>query len=377
MVASIYVGHAARQHRERRCRVTPTRTPSVVLSVLIAGVLAAAIACDDKNPVAPTGPSGPSVQALTIGGLQPLQHPGEVLQLSATATFSDGSTRDVTADVRWASGDARVVTVQSGGQLTGTGYGRTIVTAFHPAGGPSARADARVMPEGMFLVSGRVTGEGHFELPDVAVSVTLPDTTVVRTTTDEVGRYKLPGRGDVVVRAEKVGYSPEELPAAVDRDIEVSFELDRLQDSGSIAGSYTLVFTASPSCTLPADVMRRQYIARIYEPKTLWVELTGADMEAWDWAGFTGTREGNTVHFDINDSFSFFEPVFVERLDPGHNLAFAGVATGAIEEDAIVVVFNGRVQLRSVTGFPPSVFAECRAADHRLEFVRLEPAGLP
>ena len=348
----------------------------------MAGVLAAAIACGDKNPAAPSGTPSPgvSVQALAIGGLQPLQHPGETLQLSATGTFSDESTRDVTADVSWLSSDAHVVTVRSGGQLTATGYGTTRITAMHPSGGPSATASARVMPEGMFLVKGVIIGEGHFRLPDVAVSVTLPDAAVIRTTTDEEGTFRLPGRGDVVLRAEKAGYSPEEKPAVVENDIDVSFELDRLQDSGSIAGSYTLVFTASASCKLPAEVLRRQYIARIYEPESLWVELSGADMEAWGWAGFTGTREGSTVHFDIYDGYSLDlgnDLVFVERLDPGRNLAFSGVATGTIEEEAIVARFDGRVQLRSVSGFPPAVFAECRAADHRLEFVRVEAARLP
>jgi hypothetical protein len=122
-------------------------------------------------------------------------------------------------------------------------------------------------------------------------------------------------------------------------------------------------------------VQRRQYTARIYEPDTLWVELSGADMEAWGWAGFTGTRDGNTVHFDIDDTFVPFvddDPMFVERLDPQRNLAFWGVASGVIEGNAIIATFNGRVQLRSVVGSP--VFAECRAADHRLDFVETEPA---
>jgi hypothetical protein len=341
------------------------------LAVLSAGALAAAMACDDKNPVN-LNPS-PMLKELTIGGLHALQHPGETLQLTATGAYSDGRTSDLTAEVSWASGDTRVVTIRPGGQLTATGYGRTNITAIPSGGVPSARADARVLPEDMFLVSGRVTGEGFFYLPDVAVSITLSDGTVIRTTTDQNGGYTLPGRGDVVVRAEKAGYAQEEKSANVDRDIGVFFELDRLQDSGSIAGTYTLVFTAPSSCTLPAEVMRRQYTARIYEPDRLFVELSGADMEAWGWAGFTGTREGSAVHFDISDAFTFADyAVFVERLDPQRNLAFSGVATGVIEGNAIIATFDGRVQLRSVVGSP--VFAECRAADHRLDFVKAEPA---
>jgi Carboxypeptidase regulatory-like domain len=359
--------------------VTSTRTPAAVLSALAAGVLAAVIACD-KNPAAPsdvTGSgSGPSVtlQTLAIAGLRPLEHPGEVLQLTATGTFSDGSTRDITAQVYWRSNDLHVVSLRADGQLTATGYGTTDVIAAYPsAGGPSTRASARVMPEGMFLVKGVVTGEGQFRLSNVAVSVTWADGTVIRTTTDEAGIYRLAGRGDIVVRAEKTGYSPEEKPVSVSGDVDVPIELDRPADFDSIAGSYTLVFTAATSCTLPVEIMRRQYIARIYEPETLQVELSGADMEAWGGAGFTGTRDGNTVHFDIYDNYGLDQDfVFIERLDPGHNLAFSGTATGTVEGGAIVAAFNGRVQLRSVTG--PTVFSECRAPNHRLEFAKREVA---
>ncbi|MGE5832865.1 MAG: carboxypeptidase-like regulatory domain-containing protein [Acidobacteriota bacterium] len=343
-------------------------------------VLAAAVACD-KNPTAPSGVTGSgsgtrvTLQTLAIGGLRPLEHPGQVLQLTATGTFSDGSTRDVTTQVSWLSYDSHVVSLQADGQLTATGYGTTDIIATYPStGGLSTKASARVMPEGMFLVRGVVWSGLGAGVANVAVSVTLPDGAVIRTTTDEAGTYRLAGRGDVVVRAEKTGYSPEERSVTVNGDVDVPIELNRLADADSIAGSYTLVFTAASSCTLPAEVMRRQYIARIYEPDKLQVELSGADMEAWGWAGFTGTRDGNSVHFDIIDSYSSLDEdfVFVERLDPQHNLGFSGTATGRIEGGAIVAEFNGRVQLRSVTGLP--VFSECRAPNHRLEFAKREAA---
>lgn len=346
-------------------------------------VLAAAIGCD-KNPTAPsdTGSSSGTrvtLQTLAIGGLRPMQHPGEVLQLTATGTFSNGLTRDVTAEVRWFSTDQHVVSLRADGQLTAIGYGTTDVSAMYPAtalstNGLSTKASARVMPEGMFLVRGMVWSGLGAGVSNVAVSVTTLDGTVMRTTTDEAGTYRLAGRGDVVVRAEKTGFGPEERSVTVTGDVDVSIELDRLADADGIAGSYTLVFTAASSCTLPAEVMRRQYIATIYEPDMLQVELSGANMEAWGWAGFTGTRDGSSVNFDIIDHYSSLDEdfVFVERLDPQHNLGFSGTATGTIEGGAIIATFNGRVQLRSVDG--RTVFAECRAADHRLEFAKREAA---
>ena len=60
------------------------------------------------------------------------------------------------------------------------------------------------------------------------------------------------------------------------------------------------------------------------------------------------------------------------RVEDSNGNARSGVTVTATHLDT---AFNGGVQLRTVAGSP--VFAECRAADHRLEFVRLEPAGLP
>ena len=56
----------------------------------------------------------PSAPALTIGG---------TTQLNAVATFSDGSTKDVTTDFAWKSSDTRTITVSSSGLLSGLADG--------------------------------------------------------------------------------------------------------------------------------------------------------------------------------------------------------------------------------------------------------------
>jgi len=56
--------------------------------------------------------------------------PGGTQQFSATGTFSDGTTQDITADVTWASSNTAVATIGSGtGTALGQGSGTTQITA--------------------------------------------------------------------------------------------------------------------------------------------------------------------------------------------------------------------------------------------------------
>jgi hypothetical protein len=61
--------------------------------------------------------------------ITPVQTVVTTLQLVATATMDDGSTRVVTSLVTWASSDATKATISAGGLLTGVADGSTTVTA--------------------------------------------------------------------------------------------------------------------------------------------------------------------------------------------------------------------------------------------------------
>jgi hypothetical protein len=58
-----------------------------------------------------------------------IQTPGSTLQLSAVATYSDGSTLDITGQVAWATSDTAIMTVSSTGLLTAIDTGLAIITA--------------------------------------------------------------------------------------------------------------------------------------------------------------------------------------------------------------------------------------------------------
>jgi hypothetical protein len=69
-----------------------------------------------------------TLQALTIAPSSPVLAIGGTTQLKAVATFSDGSTKDVTSQVAWKSSDMRTILMGSSGTLTGLASGQALLT---------------------------------------------------------------------------------------------------------------------------------------------------------------------------------------------------------------------------------------------------------
>ena len=82
------------------CSSTSTSTPAPILSSIA---------------VAPTSPS-----SLPVGYVQ---------QFTATGTYSDSSTADITSQVIWASSDPNIATISSSGSVTAVAAGNTNITA--------------------------------------------------------------------------------------------------------------------------------------------------------------------------------------------------------------------------------------------------------
>ena len=84
-------------------------------------------------------PTNPVAQSITVNGTLSLRQPGDTGQLTAIATLSDGTTRDVTALAGWSGGtrvgdNTRVVSVTQAGLLTAVDFGQTtIVVGYYPA----------------------------------------------------------------------------------------------------------------------------------------------------------------------------------------------------------------------------------------------------
>lgn len=335
-----------------------------ILALLALSVLVSSAACGDDNPVSPTPTPQPllTAQSINIVGVTALSRPGDTSQLTAIASFSDGTRRDVSAQVGWETDHRDVASVTRDGLLSARAYGECHVTVRY--GSVSARAQVRVAPEGMFLLSGHVYEENGLPLFQARVSIPFPSGDV-STSTDLQGVYTLPARGDIDVRAEMDGFETQVKRVTVSRDEALDFQLKFT--TGEFGGMYRLVFTAAPSCALPAEAMRRSYMARVEEKVSgaLTVVLSGAEFVVWGEAGFTGRRDGARLQFDITSDYSF-DYQFIEWLDANRELTFNGTATGEVGQ-TFVTEFNGTVVVRQRGG---SALARCDAADHRLEFTR-------
>ena len=139
-----------------------------------------------------------------------------------------------------------------------------------------------------------------------------------------------------------------------------------------ITGEYQLTFTASPSCALPTQLMKRTYKSNI----RAWVKVPDVCVDLWDaaffhdWAaGFAGTRNGDTIQFTIagmvEDPFSYS---LAESIEGTKWLTYDGTAAAAIRGKNISGAFDGQIALRDNAS--SAILAECRATDHKIAFAR-------
>lgn len=83
----------------------------------------------DDAPLEITAATITSLQVRTaVDGAEPLAYVNQTVSLQAVATYTDTTTQDVTGDAVWTTDDPTVATVDAG-LVTGTGLGRTNVTA--------------------------------------------------------------------------------------------------------------------------------------------------------------------------------------------------------------------------------------------------------
>lgn len=132
--------------------------------------------------------------------------------------------------------------------------------------------------------------------------------------------------------------------------------------------THTLTIMASASCTALPDVARvRTYPAQVQENSAgrilVWVVNSTDIMVGWaNDDGFTGTRDGSAVRFQITDDL-FADYAMIERIPGVGDMGYAGVATGTIDDKGrIVATFNG--EYRFGYGKGPVL---CSAPDHRIE----------
>lgn len=94
-----------------------------ILLMIAVACAAAFVACSNS-----TNPSA-TLQSVVISGTAPVR--GASVQFTATATYSDGSTKDVTSTATWATSDSTIATVTALGMVTGVGDGTASITVTY------------------------------------------------------------------------------------------------------------------------------------------------------------------------------------------------------------------------------------------------------
>ena len=206
-------------------------TRSAAWCALLIGVLGLwGIACDDRNEGPPMSPSPnppppplSAITGLTLAGNVNLSAVGETSQLTVTATYSDGTTKDVSRESRWTIGDQRVLTVSPEGLLTVAGLGRTYVYASYS--NRNAWGTVTATPPGTFAFSGRVREPGQGGVFD-AMIVDRATGLSARTNVDGLFSLAALPQPHVRVAITKDAYEPRELGAT--DNIELDAPIQRI-----------------------------------------------------------------------------------------------------------------------------------------------------
>lgn len=209
------------------------------LCVLIATV-ALSWACSGKPTTAPTATpatQSPTVTAVTVTGNAPLV--GQTTQLTATATLSNGTTQDVTAQATWQSSNASIVSVASGGLATGAAAGEADVRAVYS--GATGSLHLKLQPR-TFAVSGVIVDSDSGRAIDGEVEVVEGANAGMVTRADSGGHYALSGLapGSFALRARATGYdSTDTRVTVVDADAHADIALRRTPSRPDYSGSWT------------------------------------------------------------------------------------------------------------------------------------------
>ena len=98
----------------------------VITGLLAAGLLLAVTACGSGS----SGTATPrTLASLTVTPSNSSVAIGSTQQMTATGTYSDGTTGNLTSSVTWTSSDSSVETVSSSGLVTSVGLGTAMITA--------------------------------------------------------------------------------------------------------------------------------------------------------------------------------------------------------------------------------------------------------
>jgi hypothetical protein len=143
----------------------------------------------------------PTLTTVTVTPKTPSVVEGNTLQLTATGSYDDGSTKNITGSATWTTSDSSIATVNSSGLMTGVATGNATITATSGiiSGETSATVQVAnlqsivISPSNTSIRSGETkqyTATGHLQdgsTPDITNSVTWNSSNTDAVTMDATG----------------------------------------------------------------------------------------------------------------------------------------------------------------------------------------------
>ena len=155
--------------------------------------------------------------------------PGGTTAFSAVATYSDGSTKDVTAQATWTPTDSTLpLYFSSAGTAQSSGRGEVVVSASF-GGKTTSSLTVFVLEPGTFRLSGTITNPAGAPVAGVLVEIVAGTGNGLRTTTGSTGHYALYGvSGAVQIRLSADGWQTQTRDAVVANDAVNNFNVNAL-----------------------------------------------------------------------------------------------------------------------------------------------------
>ena len=324
---------------------------AIALLIVLAG--AAWWACG--GPAAPSG----LIKEIVISG--PAQvAPGATAQLTATAKYTDGSTRDVTSEAAWRSVTPDVLRVTAGGSVQAIARGETVIGAdFQQVRGTKLML---VLEPGTYKLYGRITEERE-SLEGATVEVVSGTGMGLRTTTDARGQYALYGvAGSIRFRVSAHGFEDRTQDVTVSNHQVQNVELTPIAASVDLSGSWRLTISAPDECRskLPEDVRQREFSVSIGQDGTHIAFWASSPTSA---SGYPNPMEGRIFAdaFSVNLSFDAYYVAYglLDRPSPTDWVGIRGTMEGTSTVSSVKGAFNGGFdyyrtvpEARSPTGVP-------------------------
>ena len=232
-------------------------------------------ACSGRTATVPSSspatPPAATVVRVTVAGATPAI--GGTSQWSASATFTDATTQDVTARAQWQSSATGVATVSATGVVTAIAPGDADITAAVDSVAGTRRASVAAPAPVRYTLTGVISDmTSRAGLPNARIEVTNGTNAGTAATTDATGTYSIQGlSADAFrLRASARGYEAGEQNVAVPANPRADFLLQRTN---------TCTYTVNPlSLVVSSGGFAYPDIVTVdTQPTCGWTAATGSD----------------------------------------------------------------------------------------------------